>query len=115
MPVVGIFFMLQKLGTCGRPKRVLNLANYTATRGADPTTIIINENVCNSHVLGLPGEMKEKSKNEELQALAYYAAHLLETRGPQFLTAASHGIGAGADTQTKRGRGADRGIWYRAA
>lgn len=33
--------------------------------------------------------MKEKSKNEELQALAYYAAHLLETRGPQFLTAAA--------------------------
>lgn len=77
--------------------------------GADPTTIIINENVCNSHVLGLPGEMKEKSKNEELQALAYYAAHLLETRGSQFLTAAAW------QQRWQRGQGGDRGIWYRAS
>lgn len=113
--MVGIFSCFKSWGHVGDRSEYLTWQIIQQPGGADPTTIIINENVCNSHVLGLPGEMKEKSKNEELQALAYYAAHLLETRGPQFLTAASHGIGAGADTQTKRGRGADQGIWYRAS
>lgn len=85
------------------------MANYTATGGADPTTIIINENVCNSHVLcvdcGCPASNERKEqKNEELEALAYYAAHLLETRGPEFLTAAARKVGEGGHSSS-RGQG----------